>query len=389
VSQRRVAIRCAVMIVICAIPARLFALNLDFLRDTPVMYLTEADKKLQREAALFVLEHEDPNASREWQNPQTGYSGRIEGQGDLISDDGLKCRKLKIVVHAKGGESVFVLPLCKNPQGEWLFGSGAIALDDRRFAPSNVRRGVWSPGVFRKAAQGGLYFVDGYDERRIPVLFIHGIYGSPRDFRFLIEQLDRWRLQPCVFFYPSGASLHDVARELAEELRVLRSTRGVSEMLVVAHSMGGLIARDVLINESNLGVDVPALVTISTPWRGHKGAALARYAPVTVDAWLDLATDSAYITSLFGDGSGRQTSLPTQTRHHLIFSYGRRWTSFGPANDEVVSVASQLSRPAQEQAYRIYGFNTRHSEILNQPATAELLNRILTTAVASPWSPVR
>jgi pimeloyl-ACP methyl ester carboxylesterase len=268
--------------------------------------------------------------------------------------------------------------------------SGEIDLDDRRFAAANVRRGVWSPDVFRRSAQGGLYFLEGYDERRIPVLYIHGINGSPRDFRFLIERLDRWRLQPCVYFYASGASLHEIARDLTQELRVLRSTRGVSEMLIVAHSMGGLIARDVLINESDLSVAVPALVTISTPWRGHAGASFAaRYAPVTVDSWNDLATDSAYLTSLFGDGTGQSASMPAQTRHHLIFSYGRRWTSFGPSNDEVVTVASQLSRQAQEQAHRIYGFNTTHTEVLNEPATAELLNQILTAAVVSPWTAVR
>ena len=267
--------------------------------------------------------------------------------------------------------------------------SDVIGLDDRRFAADNVRRGVWSPEVFRSHSQGGLYFVEGYDERRIPVLFIHGIYGSPRDFRFLIERLDRWRLQPCVFFYASGASLHEVTQDLAEELRVLRSTRGVTEMLVVAHSMGGLIARDVLINSSNLNVTIPAVVTISTPWRGHAGASFAaRYAPVVVDSWLDLANGSSYLASLFGDAD-RPTNWPESTHHHLIFSYGRHWTSFGPSSDEVVSVASQLSRPAQEQAYRIYGFNTTHTEILRAPATADLLNRILTAAVVAPWSPVR
>ena len=114
----------AFLIFLCSIPVGTFALELDFLRDTPVMYLTETDKKMQRDAAVFVLEQADPNASREWRNPMTGYSGRIEAQGDLISDDGLQCRKLRIVVHAKGGESVFVLPLCKDTGGEWFFGSG-------------------------------------------------------------------------------------------------------------------------------------------------------------------------------------------------------------------------------------------------------------------------
>jgi hypothetical protein len=114
----------AFLILLCALPTTTFALELDFLRDTPVMYLTDTDKKMQRDAAQFVLEQTEPNASREWRNPMTGFSGRIEGQGDLISDDGLQCRKLKIAVHAKGGESVFVLPLCKDASGQWFFGSG-------------------------------------------------------------------------------------------------------------------------------------------------------------------------------------------------------------------------------------------------------------------------
>lgn len=88
------------------------------------MYLTETDKKLQRDAALFVLEHAQPTASREWRNPLTGFSGRIEGQGDLISDPGLRCRKIKVVVQVKGAESVFVFPLCKDASGEWFFASG-------------------------------------------------------------------------------------------------------------------------------------------------------------------------------------------------------------------------------------------------------------------------
>jgi len=116
----------AILIFLCTLPVAAWAaaLELDFLKDTPVMHLTDADKKMQRDAAMFVLDQEQPNASREWHNPMTGYSGRIEGQGDLISDDGLQCRKLKIVVNAKGGESVFVLPLCKDARGEWFFGSG-------------------------------------------------------------------------------------------------------------------------------------------------------------------------------------------------------------------------------------------------------------------------
>jgi hypothetical protein len=124
VSHRSAWIQCAIVVSMCATSPSLLALNLDFLHDTPIMHLNETDKTMQRDAALFVLGHEKPDATREWSNPLTGSSGRIEGQGDLISDDGVRCRKIRIVVQARGAESVFVLPVCKDSKGEWFFGSG-------------------------------------------------------------------------------------------------------------------------------------------------------------------------------------------------------------------------------------------------------------------------
>lgn len=112
------------MVVVSMVPASLRALNQDFLNDTPLVNLSEADKAMQRDAALFVLEDARPDLTREWSNPLTGASGRIDGQGDLISEEGLRCRKIRILLQARGAESVFVLPLCKDNKGEWFFGSG-------------------------------------------------------------------------------------------------------------------------------------------------------------------------------------------------------------------------------------------------------------------------
>lgn len=123
-SHRSTYVWCAIAMAALLASPRLPAGNLDFLHDTPMTYLTDADRKLQRQAALVVLEDERANAVREWSNPATGASGKIEGQGELISDDGLRCRKIRIAARAKGAENVFTLPVCKNAQGEWFFGSG-------------------------------------------------------------------------------------------------------------------------------------------------------------------------------------------------------------------------------------------------------------------------
>jgi pimeloyl-ACP methyl ester carboxylesterase len=237
---------------------------------------------------------------------------------------------------------------------------------------------MWLPDSFRDRVRGGIYFLERRDPTRIPVLFIHGINGSPRDFNLLIFGLDRRRYQPCAYFYPSGARLRLIAEDLARELRILRSGDGIDRVILIAHSMGGLIARDVLVNDSLDGLEVPILITISTPWNGHAGAAFgARFAPLVVPAWLDLAQGSAYLEALFADRSGRPRRWPDAVCHHLIFTYGRRWTSLGVSGDEVVTVASQLSRPAQAQAARIYGFNTTHAQILSDAALGQLVSAIL------------
>jgi hypothetical protein len=80
---------------------------------------------------------------------------------------------------------------------------------------------------------------------------------------------------------------------------------------------------------------------------------------------------------LFVDAAGSPRDLPHSTRHYLLFSYRKSWPSFGLSGDAVTSVASQLFRTAQEQAYRVYGFDVSHSEILRNDGVAELLDEAL------------
>jgi pimeloyl-ACP methyl ester carboxylesterase len=252
-------------------------------------------------------------------------------------------------------------------------------LEDVRFSPALIKQGMWSPGEFERAARGGIFFLEPPVARRTAVLFIHGINGSPRDFRFLIAHLDRSRFQPCVFFYASGASLSQSGRDLAEAIGEVRRHYDIESLVIVGHSIGGLIARDLVLNQSShVGVDIPVLITMSSPWGGVPSAGIgARLSPVVVDSWRDIAVGSAYLNSLFVDGEGGARNLPTSTRHYLLFSYRKSWSSFGLSGDAVTSVASQLLRTAQEQAYRVYGFDVSHSAILTSGGVSNLLDEAL------------
>lgn len=231
----------------------------------------------------------------------------------------------------------------------------------------------------------GLYVLSGRADAGAYVLFVHGINGSPRDFRHLVEHLDRSRYQLCLFHYSSNEALDGVARALAAALEELAAHHRVRSVAIVGHSMGGLIARQLIVNDLlPANVAAPLLVTLSTPWEGHAGASVgARFVP-SEHAWRDIATGSEYLADLFHGAAGLPKRLPERTQHHLLFSYRKNWMAPGPSGDRVVSVASQLGDSAQEQATRIYGFDVTHVGMLKDAAVASLLVQLLDRTFDTP-----
>jgi hypothetical protein len=108
----------------CGTVNDVFAAGAMFLQDTAHAALTEEDKKLQHDNAISVLNGEDANGSKEWSNPKTRSSGRSQSLGNLKSEDGLHCRRLRLYTNAKGVESQLTFPVCKNVGGDWFIASG-------------------------------------------------------------------------------------------------------------------------------------------------------------------------------------------------------------------------------------------------------------------------
>jgi len=263
------------------------------------------------------------------------------------------------------------------------------ALSDARFAEAVAEDGLWRPFDFLFKGRPGVYFLESYDAGKMPVLFVHGINGTPANFRTLIERLDRQRFQPWVYYYPSGAALDMVADHLAQTMRKLQQQHGFGRFAVVAHSMGGLVSRGFLLRyqESGGGAATPLFVTLATPWGGHKGAELGvRTAPVVVKVWIDMAPGSEYQRALYYKDPATQRRLPQNTPHHLLFTFKQGSATFGEANDGVVAVASQLSREAQRDAARLYGFNETHMGVLQSEEVSALLNELLRAIPAPPPS---
>jgi Alpha/beta hydrolase of unknown function (DUF915) len=251
-----------------------------------------------------------------------------------------------------------------------------VTLSDPRFSLANAENSLWRPYDFIVESHPGVYFLEPYDPKKIPVLFVHGINGSPLNFEYLIQHLDRTRFQPWMYSYPSGIYLSSIADHLTQTMVKLETRYDVTRFATVAHSMGGLVARGFLLRHAKSSrAQTPLFVTMSTPWAGHEAAQMGvKHAPVVVDVWRDMVPGSDYIKSLFTQ------PLPDGIHHQLIFTFERNSKSFGASGDHTVTVASQLSPPAQQQATRVYGFDATHDGVLSSQDASNLLNGFLQSA---------
>jgi pimeloyl-ACP methyl ester carboxylesterase len=248
------------------------------------------------------------------------------------------------------------------------------SLAEDLFSDQVAESGLWRPFDFLVDGYAGVYFLETYDPKRVPVLFVHGINGTPANFKYLIEHLDHKRFQAWVYYYPSGLHLATIAEQLNQTITKLQGRYRVQRFAVVAHSMGGLVSRGFILRhqQSRSASDIPLYVTMSTPWGGHKAAESGvKTAPVVVEVWHDMAPGSEYQRSLFAQ------PLPAEMQHHMLFTFQRKNSSFGESDDQSVTVASQLAVPAQRGAVRVYGFDDTHIGVLRNPEVSQLLNDLL------------
>ena len=256
---------------------------------------------------------------------------------------------------------------------------GKVAsINDAVFAAEGGAQGLWQPATFLHQRGIGVYFLDDYDPAKIPVLFVHGAAGSGQDWKNIIHALDRKKYQAWIAVYPTGLALDKSATAIHSALKILHGMYRFERLHVVAHSMGGLMARAMIlknrVEEGNLYIRT--FVTLSTPWNGHEAAAWGvEKAPTAVPSWYDVQTDSPFIRTLF------KTDLSRSVEHHLLFGYAASRSRLLPdSNDGTVSVASQLDARAQKQARAIYGFDVDHMGILQNPECLEKLFDLLDSA---------
>jgi hypothetical protein len=109
-----------------------------------------------------------------------------------------------------------------------------------------------------------LYMLDPYDPKRIPVVFVHGLLATPHNWYHVISAINedpelRARYQPWYFLYPTGLDIPYSAHLLRQSLSEARqrldpdhNDPGMNQMVLVGHSMGGLLCRLQTIDSKDL-----------------------------------------------------------------------------------------------------------------------------------------
>ncbi|TVS09039.1 MAG: hypothetical protein EA424_27890 [Planctomycetaceae bacterium] len=127
-------------------------------------------------------------------------------------------------------------------------------LDNPEFRLSNIATaGLLDPN--RTSHLRGLYMLEAFDPRKIPVLMVHGLWSSPETWSEMINDLRalpeiRDRYQFWTYMYPTGQPFWITAAQMREDLA---QTRGIidpnhrweslDQMVLIGHSMGGLVSR--------------------------------------------------------------------------------------------------------------------------------------------------
>lgn len=299
---------------------------------------------------------------------QNELVGHLENPGVVVINGGQVIGRLDFAVAGKGRNYVespvnIRLPDMIDFVKKTINQGGVVNFDDSVFSVEYGTMGLWSPAQFINDVGVNIYALDKYDEGKIPILFIHGSGGTPRDWKYLAGNIDRKRFQPWFFFYPSGLRLETISGLLYENLSLLYKTYGFQTLCITAHSMGGLVGRSFLSRYAlqHPPYSVKLFVSISTPWSGVASAQLApekslfKGPPV----WKDLVPESQFLQNIY------RHRLPPEIDYYLFFGYKSNKVLIKNANDGVIALESQLYPMAQSEASKCFGFNENHVSILS------------------------
>jgi triacylglycerol esterase/lipase EstA (alpha/beta hydrolase family) len=141
------------------------------------------------------------------------------------------------------------------------------------------------------------------DALGLPVLLIHGYacnsgYWLPMSKRLAQSRISHYGID----LEPPGASIDDFVPQVAAAVERLCAATGSEQVIILGHSMGGLVARAYLRRSGH--ARIARVVTLGTP---HHGTALAHFGPGSNAA--QMRRDSEWLGALAASEANLQRSL--------------------------------------------------------------------------------
>ena len=248
---------------------------------------------------------------------------------------------------------------------------GNVSLNDPIFSHQVAMEGLYYPKSFAKKTKGLYRLAPEFKQGTVPIIFVHGMAGTPRDWKYMLDNLDLTYYTPYVLYYASGEDFTKLSAQFNAWIlsdKIFEDGPGV----IIAHSFGGIIVRDAanlqgVVNEKNRGL----YISLATPYGGDaKASEGVKNAPYVIPSWRSIADDGEFIKNLY------RNKLHEQVVFELIFAYNN--SEDGPSGDGRVPMEKQLREEAQKEARSIHGFNEDHISILNSRETADYINTLLT-----------
>ena len=246
----------------------------------------------------------------------------------------------------------------------WRF--GAPRPGDARLSPSDRVRLFWREmrALSKSGLRMALYRVLMRDPppapATLPVLLVHGVACNAGIWYGFRRRLDALGVQPvyAISYGPPLASIERFAEQLASRIDAVLAATGAHDVVIVAHSMGGLVARAYLRRFG--GAKMRRLITIGAP---HRGSHHARFFPGQSvaemrpdNAWLDaLNVERAHGVPVVSLWSWHDTMVTPQTSSQLDWAENIVLTGIGHNalldDAEVVErVAAEIARAAPPRA---------------------------------------
>lgn len=332
--------------------------------------------------------------------------------GDAAAADGTPARRCRLHLH-----NALNVDTVKVNGDERLLAANFTASKHLALSKRSLRLFAWIGLLYpeRTLADCQLYSMDVYDPRRIPVVFVHGLMSDPHIWLNAVNAISsdpelRAAYQPLYFLYPTALGIPQSSARLRDSLEALRDhfdpehdDPGMKKMVLVGHSMGGLLSRMQVIDPGDklwncvfsrppekLDVpeslraklvhvlkfepvdDVDRLVFIATP---HRGSDIAGKNIVRrLSSLIRLPVDTALLMKQFV--TGNLDALSPQIRDWGFYGF----LSLGTLSTEHPCIEGLNTLPIPVKHHSIIGDRGRNNGTLGSDAVVPYVSAHLDTA---------